>query len=42
MNLVAGLPVLWTMPVFMIQFETLPVLLILSNTGSSSSFLEFK
>ena len=26
---------LWTMTVFMIQFETLPVLLILSNAGSS-------
>ena len=28
---------LWTMTAFMIHFETLPVLLILSNTGSSSS-----
>ena len=28
---------LWTMTVFMIQFETFPVLLILSNAGSSSS-----
>ena len=29
---------LWSMTVFMIQFETLPVLLILSNAGSSASF----
>ena len=29
---------LWAMTVLMIQFETLPVLLILSNAGSSSSF----
>ena len=28
---------LWTMIVFTIQFETLPVLLILNNAGSSSS-----
>ena len=27
----------WTLTVFMIQFETLPVLLILSNAGSSLS-----
>ena len=40
LNVAAGLPVpmtLCTMTVFMIQFETFPVLLILSDAGSSSS-----
>ena len=36
LNVVAGL-YLWTMTVFVIHFETFPVLLILSNVGSSSS-----
>ena len=38
LNVVAGLPVPMDMTVFMIQFETLSVPLILSNAGSSSSF----
>ena len=38
LNVVAGLYLyMWTITVFMIRFETLPVLLILSNAGSSSS-----
>ena len=37
LNFVAGYLYQWTMTAFMIQFETLPVLLILSNAGSSSS-----